>query len=323
MKNLTSLTTVVFYIFLIAAGCTKTEELPPLSQSRILSFKVPTADGAIIGAVDESNKTITFYLPFYYQFAVIDPEIKLSDGARLLEESIPVDVLDSSTVYTVVGPDHSRTSYTLTIHLQQVSPLVINEPSTTDQTAIWTIGDNRISISGNFHTTDPTLIKASLVDESGQDYPFLANTGSGPAGVSPAIGADGKKTYSYGSLQIPQELVPGLYHINVAHLALNATTTYPVQLVWGRPTSFIYTPVAIKTGETFTLESGSTALHDVREAYFTIGEEKKILEILSQDSKKVVIRVPDGTPTGTHIPSIVCGEFEPSSPGWWGITITK
>lgn len=322
MKHLTPLN-ILFCILLVTAGCTKTEELPMLSQSRILSFKVPTADGEIIGAVDESDKTIILYLPFYYQFSVIDPEITLSDGASLLEESIPVDVLADGTVYTVVGADHSRTSYTLSIQLQQVSPLVITEPSTADQTALWTIGDNRIGISGNFHTTDPTLIRASLVDESGQDYPFLANTGSGPAGVAPTIGADGKKTYTYGSLQIPQELLPGLYQIKVSHLALSTTTTYPVQLVWGRPTSFIYTPVTIKTGETFTLESGSTALHDVREAYFTIDGEKKMLEILSQDTKKVVIRVPDDTPTGTHIPSIVCGEFEPSSPGWWGITITK
>ncbi|TYR36659.1 hypothetical protein FXV77_09155 [Sphingobacterium phlebotomi] len=323
MKKLTSPTTVLFFILLIAAGCSKTEELPPLNQSRILSFKVPTADGEIIGAVDESDKTITLYLPFYYQFSVIDPEIKLSDGASLLEESVTVDVLDNGTIYTVVGADHSKTSYTLTIHLQQVSPLIITEPSTADQTAIWSIGDNRISIKANFHTTDPTLIKASLVDESGHDHPFIANTGYGPAGVVASIGADGKKTYSYGSLQIPPELLPGMYHIKVSHLALNATTTYPVQLVWGRPASFVYAPVTIGPGETFTLESASTAIHDIREAYFTIGGEKKMLEILSQDTKKVIIRVPDDTPTGTHIPSIVCGEFEPSTPGWWGITITK
>jgi len=308
---------------ILAGGCTKTEDLPPLSQSRMLSFKVPTADGDIIGAIDESDKTITVYVPFYHQFAVIDPEIILSEGAKLEEESLPVNVLEGDVQYTVIGNDGSRTTYSLTIHLQQITPFTISEPSTEELIAKWEVGYGMVSIRANFNTTDPSNITVYLVDETGAEHPLIPNTALGHVGVEPVIIGDGQKTYSFGNLQIPQELTPGLYHLKVNMLNLSATSTYPVELVWGKPSAFIYAPVTIKAGETFTLETGSISLHDVREVSFSVNGGKLPLEIVEWDYKKVLARVPADLAPGTYIPSIVCGDFEPASPGWWGITIAE
>lgn len=306
----------------LAGGCTKTEDLPPLSQSRILSFKVPTADGDIIGAIDESDQTITVYVPFYHQFAVIDPEIILSDGAKLEAESLPVHVLDEGVRYTVIGNDGSKSVYSLTIHLQQITPFTLLEPSTEALTAKWEIGYGMVSIQANFNTSDPSNISVYLVDEAGAEHPLRPNTALGNVGVAPAIIGDGQKTYSFGSLRIPQELNPGLYHLKVDMLNLSTTSTYPVELVWGKPSGFIYNPVSIKAGETFTLETGSISLHDVREVSFLVNSEKLPLEIVEWDHLKVTARVPADLAPGTYTPALVCGDFGPVSP-FWGITIVK
>lgn len=323
MQSLKYVFLLVFSGLFLVGGCTKTEDLPPLSQSRMLSFKVPTADGDIIGAIDESDQTITVYVPFYHQFAVIDPEITLSEGARLEEESLPVDVLAEEVRYTVIGNDGSKTTYRLIIHLQQITPFTLLEPSTEALIAKWEIGYGSVSIRANFNTTDPSIISVYLVDEAGAEHPLVPNLALGTVGVTPVLIGDGQKTYSFGNLRIPQELTPGLYHLKVDMLNLSTTSTYPVELVWGKPNGFIYNPVTIKAGETFTLETGSISLHDVREVSFLVNGEKLPLEIVDWDHLKVTARVPADLAPGTYIPSIVCGDFDPASPGWWGITIAE
>jgi hypothetical protein len=320
MMKLYRLFIPVCFFAILFASCTKTEKLPPASQSQLLSFKVPTVDGDIVASVDQSDKTITLYFPFYYDYEVIDPVITLSEGAKLKEESLPVGILDEGHTYTVVGADKTETKYTLKIQLNQITPLTIKEVSTATTTTKWTIGSNTNSVYGNFHTTNAANITAFIVDQAGKEYPMNANTGYGAAKVG-TVTDNGKMSFSFGYVQVPQTLTPGTYYVRVKIRGLVSTTQLPITLGWGLPT-YIYKPVTIKAGETFTLETSDNAMHDIKRVYFTINGVDKNLEIVSQDYKTLVIRVPTDTPVGTHIPRVVVGDVGTAAP-FWGITITQ
>ena len=320
MKIYTRNLLVLLALVLFVTSCTKTRDLPALSKSQMLSFKIPLAGQELVGVIDQSDKSITVYLPFFYQLDVIDPLITLSEGAKLEEESLPVEVTAKDKKYVVIGADNSRETYTLDIQLQFSDPLSINELSTATSTAEMIIGHNTYNLYGNFNTTDASKIAAYIVDADGKEYPFNANTGYGPAAITTLLDANNKKVNSIGFVQVPQNVTPGLYRVRVKSLGFTATTQYPVQLTWGLPV-FIYTPVTIKTGETFTLTTSSAAMHDVTEVSFTINGVKKPLEIVSYDYLKVVVRVPADVPVGTYIPTVTMGVGSASP--FWGITITQ
>jgi hypothetical protein len=321
MNSLKNIFLILLSVVFFGIACTKTEDLPPLSQSQLLSFKVPTFDGELVGAVDQSDKTITIYVPFYYEFDVIDPVITLSEGARLKEEAQPVSVLAESTEYVVIGADNSETIYTLIVKLQQLTPLTMRELSSATTTANMVIGASNVKVYGSFNTTDASKITIFIVDEEGNEYPTNANTGYGPAGVAVIQNTNGTKEYSFGNIQIPQTLTPGLYYIRAKVLGQVGTTTYPVRMVWGLPT-FIYATITVKPTETFKLETANAALNDIRRVYFVINGEEKDLEIVSQTYKEVVVRVPAGTPPGSYNPKVVCGDVGTTSP-FWNITIAE
>lgn len=301
----------------VIASCTKTKDLPPLSKSQILGFKVPMADGELFAAIDQTDKTITVYLPFYYQLDVIDPIITLSEGAKLEEESLPVDVTEKAKTYTVIGADNSKETYKLDIQLQFSSPLSLRELSTATTTEKMVIGHNTYTLYGNFNTTDASKVTFYIVDANGKESPFNANTGYGPAKIA-VIMFGSEKMNSMGFVQVPQNVTPGLYHIRIKSLGNTATTQYPIELTWGLPV-FLYAPVSIKAGETFTLTTSSAAMNDIKEVTFTIGGVKKQLEIVSQDYLKVVARVPADVPPGTYVPTVTMAAGSASP--FWGITI--
>lgn len=321
MNSLKNIFLILLSVVFFGTACTKTEDLPPLSQSQLLSFKVLTVDGELIGAVDQSNKTITIYVPFYYEFDVIDPIITVSEGARLKEEVLPVSVLADGIQYTVIGADKSETVYTLTVKLQQLTPLTLRELSSSTSTADMVIGANNIKVYGSFNTTDASKITIYIVDQEGNEYPTNANTGFGPASVAVTQNSSGVKEYSFGNIQIPQTLIPGLYYIRAKVLGQTGTAVYPVRMVWGLPT-FKYATITVKATEIFKLETANAALNDIRRVYFLINGEEKDLEIVSQTYKDVVVRVPADIPPGSYNPKVVCGTIGTAAP-FWNITITE
>lgn len=310
------LANLFFFIaaFLSLSACKKTTDLPPLSNSKIIAYKVPVADGTILGAIDEHDKTITVYLPFYYQLDVIDPEIILDDGASLQDEVKPVEVLDSTVTYTVRGADHSTVTYKLIVMLQQITPLIIQEVSSETAIATWGIGASTIVLRGNFNTNDPAKIKTYLVDERGQETPLSANTGSGPARVTVSM-IGNEKLYTFGNLQVPQTLDTGLYKIKVNIQALSAETQYPVRLGYQRP-NIDHHSINVKSGESFTIKTSSNVFHDFREFSITVNGEKVLLPIESYNRTEAVIRVPKNVPPGQYYPTALFGDFSPFGTNW-------
>ncbi|RBQ02517.1 hypothetical protein [Pedobacter miscanthi] len=319
MKNkLTQLLCIILTVATLAA-CKKTIGLDPLPANKITEFKVAVSDGNIFGAIDETDKTITLYLPYYYELDVIEPVIKLSAGAKLKEAITPVEVLDTKKTYTVIAADQSISTYTLIIKLNQESPLVLTELSTATNTANIAIGGADIALQGNFNVSDIKKIKAYLVDANNKEYEFLPSPSFGaPAVTVSMIGST--KTYTYGRLMAPQTLEPGAYKIRVKVQALTAEMKNPVNVVFGR-SGINYGPVTAKQGETFKIVTTTTVFNDFKEFYIMVNGQKTLLPIVSYSRTEAVIRIPETVPPGLYTPTAAFGTW-PLLTLNWAVTVT-
>ncbi len=309
---------IVFTVATLAA-CKKMIGLEPLPANKITEFKVAVSDGNIFGAIDETDKTITLYLPYYYELDVIEPAIKLSEGARLSETPAAVSVLETQKTYTVIAPDQSTATYKLIIRLNQISPLILTELSTATATSALAIGAYDIRVQGNFNVADAKKIKAYLVDKSDKEHELTANTALGTPGVSVAM-ISGVKTYTYSYLQVPQTLDTGTYRVRVKVQALTGEMKYPVKVVYGRP-AINYGPVTVKQGETFKIATGGAVFYDFKEFYILINGQKIALPIVSYTRTEATIRVPDSVPTGVYTPTAAFGA-SPLLTLNWAVTVT-
>lgn len=318
MKNkLTQLLCIVLTVATLTA-CKKTIGPDPLPANKITEFKVAVSDGNIFGAIDETDKTITLYLPYYYELDVIEPAIKLSAGAKLSEAIAPVEVLNTQKTYTVVAADQTTSTYKLIIKLNQISPLVLTELSTATTAANIAIGAYDVVLGGNFNVLDPKKIKAYLVDANNKEYEFLPSPNGAPT-VS-ILMAGNTKTYNYGSLQAPQTLEPGTYKIKVKVQNLTAEMNYPVNVVYGKP-GINYGPVTVKQGDTFKINSSQIVFHDFKEFYIMVNGQKTLLPIVSYTRTEAIIRVPDTVPPGVYTPTAAFGTW-PLLTLNWSVTVT-
>lgn len=299
------------------SSCKKTVELPAQPNSKILEYKVPVSDGNISGVIDEGDKTITVYVPFYYQLDVIDPKIKLADGASLKDKVEPVDVMDTGTTYTVTGADKSTTTYKLVIKLQQLGPLVVEEISSATKTEKWGIGFYNVRLRGNFNTSDATKVKAFLVGADNKEY-ALVNSPNGAPGIQTSMGVT-DKIYTLFYLQVPQTIEPGLYKLKVQIQSLSTVTKYPIEIFYDTP-QINYVGAEAKTGGTFNVITTGPVFHNFKEFSITVNGQKLILPIESYTRTKAVIRVPENVPLGVYNPTAVFDGWPPIFQ-YWTLTV--
>jgi len=79
---------LLFLLLASLTGCTKTEivDYEKDAQNKIIEYKVTNAAETIYGIVDDIDKTITVYIPYYLSIEVITPKIKLETGAKLIDK---------------------------------------------------------------------------------------------------------------------------------------------------------------------------------------------------------------------------------------------
>jgi hypothetical protein len=193
--------------------------------NRILSFKIANiTQETIYSAVNDSTKTITTYLPWYYTLNFIDPEITLSKDATVTPASGElVQVLSATPMhYTVTGKDGQKTTYTLQIIVQQPH-LVLNELSTAAQTTPYQISSSDITLTGENFITDLNVTKAYLVNIQGNKWQLSTyNNGSERSNrmVYTAPGLTHKDNPP----------TPGLYYIEMQAYSLTKRMQYPIEL---------------------------------------------------------------------------------------------
>lgn len=284
-----------FYSLLLLTGftaCKKTIAPPALSDSKILEYSVPVSDGNIAGVIDETDHTITVYIPFYYELNVIDPKIKLAAGAILKEKIEPVDVLSDKTVYTVTGTDRTITTYKLVIKIQQVNPLRLEENSTATEIAQYGVNTS-INLIGNFYTTDPNKLKVSLISKTngketeidkGSDYT-----------ISP-IGDD----YNLSGLIIPPGIDTGLYAIKINKSGISTQSKYPIRLSFPNPFIVVITANTFKQEETFTIKAANSVFVNLTTFTVTIKGQQVNFPVVSYSRTEAVIKVPETLQPGNY-----------------------
>lgn len=114
-------------------SCTETDTLPlePRSANKILSYRIVNSGNEsdkLYGAINNTNNTITLNLPFYFILNTITPEIKIEDGATILDADgdtidfvnrLPDDIIiaeSSGYKYKVIASDGAVREYTLIIN---------------------------------------------------------------------------------------------------------------------------------------------------------------------------------------------------------------
>lgn len=249
-------------VALFTGSCTKTvtNDYPAASQSRMLSYQIANVATPISGVVDESDHTITVYLPPTMYLTILEPQITVSEGATVnpvsgsyIEELADYFAKGRTIQYTVTGADNSSTTYTLKI-LSQQPALAFEEVS--NDTANPVTYNHMVSHVSNdiiLYTKTPYLFSESgTVSEAvgrvwlvaaadGKEYPMVRDQTKAPsfagAQASPAsyvnISLGGVEGYDLLQPGVDKNSPPaGLYHIKVQYYSQITTLNNPIKIVY-------------------------------------------------------------------------------------------
>jgi hypothetical protein len=228
-------------LLLLAVSCTKTETIdaPGLATNRILEYKITNVSGdPIYGVINDDNKTITAYVPYYYYLTSLQAEIKVSDGASITPGSNSVlEHLDSlffteSPLYKVTAKDGSSATYKLVVETQQPA-LAVNEVTedswTTssvsetypyDRPVNYTITGSNFIVNSSW-TVTPKVI---FIGTDGKEYKPV-----GTSNFSTSNGIDG----SFSVYMPYKETIPeGTYKIKVISYSRMVLLEKTIQIVY-------------------------------------------------------------------------------------------
>jgi hypothetical protein len=280
-------------VILLAAGlesCTKTMDLPALPQNKITSYKVVNLpDTVIYGAIDNIEKTITVYVPFYYNMAVIDPEINVSDGAKITERVMPVAVNAQDVKYTVTGADGSTNTYSLKIVNQSIALLQVQ----------WQAQDEAVAspvgvlpnISGNFQSRNALGVSVELSkQQTGQKLSLsMATAGLDPSGNS----------YTLFNVAIPATIDTGYYDVALSFAGHTTKLPTPVHVVFRQPDLLI--PLReVQQGGTISFDAFNSVFTGLKSVTVTVKSQTYNLAVVSIDRQKMTLKVPDDFPVGVY-----------------------
>lgn len=276
-------------IVLLTVSCKKTIELPALPQNRITEFKIVNLpDTVIFGAIDQAEKSITVYVPYYYGLAVIDPEIKVSAGAHLMEEVLPVDLNDKNVSYTVRAKDGTKEVYQLKIVQQNTPDLSVSW----NASSLYYPRTNLNSIRGNFMASGPGLVKVHLISMK-TNKETLLNGGI-------LVTTTDLNIYNLNALDIPADIDTGYYKGRITFLG-HVKELPKIHIVYKQP-DLLIGPKEVKRGDeivyTPPLETVITGLKSVN---VTIAGVVYDLPIKSYNYTSATLTIPNNFPLGEHL----------------------
>lgn len=142
-----------------------------LPASRILNYKVlNTGSDAIYSSVNNKEKTITVYLPYYYALYYMETEISLPTGVTISPAATTLAPVFSDTTftYTVTASNGSKATYSLHTVIQQPE-LQLNELSTaTTTTTLFLRAGGSYPFNGKNFVPANSVTKLNLVDAKGK-----------------------------------------------------------------------------------------------------------------------------------------------------------
>lgn len=150
-------------------GETVKEIVTNLDAKRIISFKVtnPGESQALYSAVDNLKKTITVYLPSYYEYQYLETAITLPEKTTISPAATELLPVFSKTpvTYTTKAADGTTAVYTVKIVIQQPS-IILKELSTETETINIQAGSS-ITVKGENFIPSYEVTKLFIVDKQG------------------------------------------------------------------------------------------------------------------------------------------------------------
>jgi hypothetical protein len=273
---------------LFTLSCTKTMELAPLPQNKITEFKIVNLpDTVIFGSIDQVDKSITVYIPYYYGLAVIDPEIKVSEGARLTEEVLPIDLNETGTSYTVKAKDGST----------QVYKLKIVQQNTPDLTVRWSntgvfYPRTTLSITGNFMASGVGLAKVHLISEKTSKETLLNG------GI--LVTGSGLYEYYLNALEIPTDIDTGYYKGRISFLG-HIKELPQIHIIYKQPDVLIGSKEVKRGDEIVYSAAPETVIIGLKSVNVTIAGITYDLPIKSYNNTSITLIIPNDFPLGEHL----------------------
>lgn len=170
----------------IFSACTKTterlidKEADPVYDTLtsdniypIVSYQVLTSnEQGIYANVDDKNKVITVFLPYFYQLQFLETNIQLGEGVTISPdptELVPV-FSETPVVYTVTDKKGIKTTYELKVITQQPD-MQLNEMSTERRTR--TVSGGYLAVTGSNLLPSYNVTSLYLVDKDGNEVCML------------------------------------------------------------------------------------------------------------------------------------------------------
>lgn len=150
-------------------GETVKEIVTYLDAKRIISFRVvnPGESQALYSAVDNVKKTITVYLPSFYEYQYLETAIALPEKTTITPAATELLPVFSKTpvTYTTKAADGTTAVYTVKIVIQQAA-LTLKELSTETSTFTVQAGAS-IKVTGENFVPSYEVTKLFIVDKDG------------------------------------------------------------------------------------------------------------------------------------------------------------
>jgi hypothetical protein len=204
-----------------------TEIVTDLDTRRIISFKVinPGESQAIYSAVNNLDRTITVYLPSYYEYEYLETSIALPEKTTIspaATELVPV-FAKTPFLYTTKAADGSTAIYTVKVVIQQPK-LVLNELSTETTTLSVSVGAS-LQLKGENFIPSYEVTKVYAVDAQGNKKWQFQQYNDG----LDLFTFSGK--YSFGALPAAVTLETNTdYWIQMESYNLTAKMKYPIRI---------------------------------------------------------------------------------------------
>jgi hypothetical protein len=177
MKKLLKYCTFLIMGSIWLSSCTKEEDVTEITtdqtKNKIISYSItnPGKKDAIYSAIDHEAKTITAYLPAYYELQFMEVGIELPQGTTIspaADELVPV-FSEKPLEYTVTATDGSTAKYKLNVVIQYPD-IVLNELSSINAST-GAVNTAKlafiITLTGKNFLPSGAVTKLYVVDESG------------------------------------------------------------------------------------------------------------------------------------------------------------
>ena len=316
------------------SSCTETELVPfeKGAANRITEYKVINATEVLYGVVDDIDNTITISLPYYLSINFIVPQIKLEEGATLLDaqgnaidiredlEPVPFDSIGYK--YKIKDAGNTVREYTLITKIMPHKDKLKMGFGAKRDGAKFVVDDtlrkeglinSRISVYGNLESSS-MIAKITLIDRLTKAIV--------PNGVSLYSVTSGADFYSI-KIDISPEVNAGDYDVIFAHQG-RTDTLPPLKLKHKKP-YFGQLPKVVTQGDTITLpvsgpntngENYSGTNTGVTRAYLLLKKELLLtpanfpdnllakpieLTIISQSRTEIKFKFPENIPAGIYV----------------------